>query len=189
MNNLRVQSNFESTYKALPLQPAAFPTTPKYIHLTGHGVLGDTAKNCSSCPLHLEAPSILFAFSSPFFPRNRLWERESHKGRVLVTGLRNTTSAGGRKAGLAGGKLNYDANGTGLSWSHRKLCLWDGFQNCPKLRQVHGLLFLHQLVCLREGDNLVWSSSLWPGEGLGRDSAEGHQQTASRAAGKWMPHS
>lgn len=67
MNNLRVQSNFESTYKALPLQPAAFPTTPKYIHLTGHGMLGDTAKNCSSCPLHLEAPSILFAFSSQFF--------------------------------------------------------------------------------------------------------------------------
>lgn len=154
MNNLRVQSNFESTYKALPLQPAAFPTTPKYIHLTGHGVLGDTAKNCSSCPLHLEAPSILFAFSSQFFPRNRLWERESHKGRVLVTGLRNTTSAGGRKAGLAGGKLNCDANGTGLSWSHRKLCLWDGFQNCPKFRQVHGLLFLHQLVVWGRGITL-----------------------------------
>lgn len=74
MNNLRVQSHLESTYKALhDLTPAflssrlPFPPQPTTYISLAHGVLGDTAKNCSSCPLHLEAPSILFAFSSQFF--------------------------------------------------------------------------------------------------------------------------
>lgn len=113
------------------------------------------------------SPFHLVCLLQPVFPRNRLWERESHKGRVLVTGLRNTTSAGGRKAGLAGGKLNYDANGTGLSWSHRKLCLWDGFQNCPKLRQVHGLLFLHQLVVWGRGITLCEAAPFDQGKAWG----------------------